>query len=740
MDIKDIHVNITRKEGVKHINLKVCPPDGRVEVTAPLGTEDAEIRSFIITKWTWIKKTQRDLTEIVRQGERDFEGSETHYFLGERYRLRIIEKTVVPHTVEIKGEWIEMTIHPDTAKKNRGELLWEFYREKLKEILSEMVPRKAAEYGEEDVTWEIKKMRTEWGSCMTKRRHMLFNLELARLPLKCIEYIVVHELTHLQERLHNDRFIELMDQRMPMWRSIRQELNSFPATKYEYTPAWKKEISRIADVINERSILNLSVILSFLNYCLENGAGNEDFSLAGNTSGLRPLYDGLCPLSSVTLEQAIAQCSDAEYYKRTNDGIAIKAIWVEALEDRVFLEEVVKHCKKVLGKSAAKFEKNASHVEPVEDTTEESEQPYRLSRDKKTLVRVSRDATSFDIPEGVTVIGQNAFYGCKDLTDVRIPKSVARIEAGAFRGCTALEDIDVPASVMKVASDAFDNSGISQDSADEIYHDQGYFTPSVIDGLPPINVLVYSGKEDLAVAKEHFGVKSGKKPGREGSAYMIEKTGSEEDFAKEIGSLIEYAKDNANVRFVVRQSAFEGVSLDDAAEAFEGAYGLDNMILPFELYNAVDEIVNLKVMVDSVARYRFGGVINFSYVVNAVSVSSDESENERIQKALTDYNCKHAKEMLQPLCKRYHTGMSIHPNAGLYIGEDDQFYDEGSFEVRIIGVRSEQLKRIATEICTIFVQESVLVRDEVKNEIYFLYSPVMNVRKHPALAGETKEK
>lgn len=733
MDIKDIHVNITRKEGVKHINLKVCPPDGRVEVTAPLGTDDAEIRSFIITKWTWIKKTQRDLTDIVRQGERDFEGSETHYFLGERYRLRIIEKTVVPHTVEIKGEWIEMTIHPDTAKKNRGELLWEFYREKLKDILSEMVPRKAAEYGEEDVTWEIKKMRTEWGSCMTKRRHMLFNLELARLPLKCIEYIVVHELTHFQERLHNDRFIELMDQRMPMWRSIRQELNSFPATKYEYTPAWKKEISRIADVINERSILNLSVILSFLNYCLEKGAGNEDFSLEGNTSGLRPLYDGLCPLGSVTLEQAIAQCSDAEFYKRTDEGIAIKAIWVEALEDRVFLEEVVKYCEKVLGRSAAKFRKNASHVEPVEDTTEESEQPYRLSRDKKTLVRVSRDATSFDIPEGVTVIGQNAFYGCKDMTDVRIPLSVVRIESGAFRGCTALEEINVPASVMKVASDAFENSGIDQAFADEIYHNQGYYTPSVVDSLPPINVLVYTGKEDVSLVKEHFGAKTARKAGRDGSSYMIPVTANDDDFADSVEAFIAYARDNQNVRFVVRQSVIAEHPMEIAKEAFEAAYALDNVIMPFDLYNAVDDLVNSKVLIDSVARYKFGGIINFSYVVNAIKVSSDPKENERVQELVTEYNKEHAKDMLFPLCKRYNTGMSIHPNAGLYIGDSDQYYDEGSFEVKIIGVRSSQLKKIASEICSMFIQESVLVKDEVQNAVYFLKTPVMNVKEHPAL-------
>ena len=163
---------------------------------------------------------------------------------------------------------------------------------------------------------------------------------------------------------------------------------------------------------------------------------------------------------------------------------------------------------------------------------------------------------------------------------------------------------------------------------------------------------------------------------------------------------------------------------------------MDNVILPYKFYQLIDEYVNCKVRIDSVAKYRFGGVINFSYVVNAISISKDEKENERIQKAITTYNQENAKEMLLPLCKRYNTGMSIHPNAGLYIGEDDQYYDEGSFEVRIIGVRSEQLKRIATEICSIFVQESVLVRDEVKNEIYFLYSPVMNVGKHPALTGK----
>ena len=186
MDIKDVHINITRKANVKHINLKVCPPDGRVEVTAPANADDSDIHAFAVSKWAWIKGKRREISEAERQTEREYEGSETHYFLGQRYRLEVTEKTVVPHSVEIDGEWIKMTVHPGTSVKNRGELLWEFYRARLKDILTDMVAKKVAEYGEENVTWEIKRMRTEWGSCMVKRRHLLFNLELARLPMKCI--------------------------------------------------------------------------------------------------------------------------------------------------------------------------------------------------------------------------------------------------------------------------------------------------------------------------------------------------------------------------------------------------------------------------------------------------------------------------------------------------------------------------------------------------------------------------
>ena len=155
MDIKDLHITINRSKKVKNLNLYVLPPDGRVEVSAPEDIDDSDIRAFVISKWTMIKAKQREMLEVARQNRRTYETGESHYFFGHRYRLRIDEQTAVPHSVRVDGQDLVMTVRPGTAEKNRGELLWEFYRAELKQVLTAMVAAKMKEYGEEDVTWEL---------------------------------------------------------------------------------------------------------------------------------------------------------------------------------------------------------------------------------------------------------------------------------------------------------------------------------------------------------------------------------------------------------------------------------------------------------------------------------------------------------------------------------------------------------------------------------------------------------
>lgn len=733
MDIKDLHITIKRSKRVKNLNLSVLPPDGRIEVSAPEDLDDSDIRAYIINKWAWVKSKQREVAQVARQNRRTYETGESHYFLGNRYRLRIEEQTSVAHSIRISGQDMIMTIHPGTAEKNRGELLWEFYRTQLKEVLTPMVAEKMTEYGEENVTWEIKRMRTEWGSCLSNRRHLLFNLELARLPISSIEYIVVHELTHLVEQNHTERFVSLMDKRYPNWRREQQQMNSFVATDYAYTPDWIAEITRMGSVANEGTIANLCVARSFLAICQLQGAGKVDYVLDAGNNALSAQFTSLCPLTDIPLSVALGFCHDTEFYINLGNQLAIKAIWVSALSDTEFLQKVILHADRVLNNLVETYKKSASTVEIIDDDDSEAAEAH-YSRDKKELVRVPRSVKEFAIPDGVRVIRSGAFANCKELVSVTIPPSVVRIETGAFRNCVSLCSLEVPPTVMKVGVDAFKNSSLDAQYVSDIYLNQGYFTPLVIESLLPNNVFVYGGKDDKEIAKECFGSSNEKRFGRNGQSYAFDTAVAIEKYETAVSEFLSYARQNANLRFVVRESAFLVESAtDQVIECWIEAYKMDNVILPYKYYMLIDEYINQKVRIDSVAKYRFGGVINFSYVVNAISVSSDKAENERIQKAVTDYNQEHAKEMLLPLCKRYNTGMSIHPNAGLYIGEDDQFYDEGSFEVRIIGVRSEQLKRIAAEICSIFIQESVLVRDEIKNEIYFLYSPVMNVCKHPAL-------
>lgn len=222
--VSGIDVEIVRKD-IKNLHLGVYPPLGRVRVAAPLVVSDEAVRLAVIDKLAWIKRQRAKFIDQPRQSRREMVNGESHYYLGRRYRLRVHEHDG-PARVATRGiATLDLFVRPGTTAEQREAILLRWHREQLKALIPPLLDKWQAAMDLTPVNWGIKKMKTKWGTCNAEARRIWLNLELAKKPVHCIEYILVHELVHLLERHHNDRFAELMDGFLPQWRSCREELN-----------------------------------------------------------------------------------------------------------------------------------------------------------------------------------------------------------------------------------------------------------------------------------------------------------------------------------------------------------------------------------------------------------------------------------------------------------------------------------------------------------------------------------
>lgn len=227
ISVGDMHVDVVRKD-IKNLHLGVYPPEGRVRVAAPLRVDDEAVRLAVIEKLPWIRRQQARFLAQERQSQREYTYRETHYFLGRRYLLNVIEHDGRPR-VEVDGkERIDLYVPAGSDAREREEIMLRWYRKELKALVPPLIDKWQEVIGVRVDDWRIKKMKTRWGSCTTEARRIWLNLELAKKPIPCIEYIIVHELVHLLERNHTDRFRDLMDQFMPQWRYCRDMLNQSP--------------------------------------------------------------------------------------------------------------------------------------------------------------------------------------------------------------------------------------------------------------------------------------------------------------------------------------------------------------------------------------------------------------------------------------------------------------------------------------------------------------------------------
>lgn len=235
LTVAGLGVDVVYKD-IKNLHISVYPPVGRVRVAAPERVDEDTIRLAIVQRLPWIKKQREQLQKAERQSARQMASGETHYVWGDRYRLDV-SRTSGNHRVERTGKtlWVVASEGAD-ADERRG-VLDRWYRRELKAAVPPLLEKWQPIIGVSIDTFVVRRMKTKWGTCIPKSATIWLNPELAKKNPRCLEYIVVHELTHLHEPRHNERFVSLMDKYLPDWRARRDELNGAPLADETWSEA-----------------------------------------------------------------------------------------------------------------------------------------------------------------------------------------------------------------------------------------------------------------------------------------------------------------------------------------------------------------------------------------------------------------------------------------------------------------------------------------------------------------------
>lgn len=226
IQLGDIPVDVTLKD-VKNVHLSVYPPSGAVRISAPKHMNLDTVRLFAISKLDWIKRERKKLQEQERETPREYLDRESHFLWGERYLLKV-EEVDGPSEVQLTPKHLVLRVRPGTDEEKRQALVARWYRDQLRAELPALIAKWEPIIGVQVSDVFVQKMKTKWGSCNSKSGNIRLNTELAKKPRECLEYILVHEMTHLLEPTHNARFQQLMDNFMPNWRTRRDELNRAP--------------------------------------------------------------------------------------------------------------------------------------------------------------------------------------------------------------------------------------------------------------------------------------------------------------------------------------------------------------------------------------------------------------------------------------------------------------------------------------------------------------------------------
>jgi predicted metal-dependent hydrolase len=233
MSVGGIRIDVVRKP-IKNLHLGVYPPNGRVRVAAPATMTDDAVRLAVISRLPWIKRQRAKFGAQARQSERNYVSGESHYFLGRRYRLNVIEGAGRGRVQIRNGNALDLFVSNGADQQMRARVFQRWLRGQLRSRAAPLIEKWAAAMAVPHPLLGIKRMKTKWGSCNSGARRIWLNLELIKKPPQCLEYAIIHELSHFLVRHHDERFVALMESLLPQWRLIRDELNAEPLAHEEW--------------------------------------------------------------------------------------------------------------------------------------------------------------------------------------------------------------------------------------------------------------------------------------------------------------------------------------------------------------------------------------------------------------------------------------------------------------------------------------------------------------------------
>jgi hypothetical protein len=226
IQLGDVRISVVRKD-IKNVHLSVYPPSGRVRIAAPRDMKLDTVRVFAISKLAWVRRQQKKQRAQARETPREFVDRESHYLWGRRYLLKVVEADTAA-AITLTHRQIILTVRPGADRATKEALIARWYRQQVYSAVHELLPTWQSRVRVEADSIFVRHMKTKWGSCNPRRRFIHLNTELAKKPKECLEYILVHELTHLRAPTHGDQFISLMNRHLPSWRISRAALNRLP--------------------------------------------------------------------------------------------------------------------------------------------------------------------------------------------------------------------------------------------------------------------------------------------------------------------------------------------------------------------------------------------------------------------------------------------------------------------------------------------------------------------------------